>query len=31
MDIYGLTFEEAQEFLGKSGVGTGGAGEFEGI
>ena len=32
MDIYGLTFEEAQRFLGKeSGVGTGGAGEFEGI
>jgi len=31
MDIYGLTFEEAQRFLGQSGVGTGGAGEFEGI
>ena len=31
MDIYGLTLEEAQRFLGKSGVGTGGVGEFEGI
>ena len=31
MDIYGLTFEEAQRFLGNEGVGTGGAGEFEGI
>ena len=32
MDIYGLTFEEAERFLGKeSGIGTGGVGEFEGI
>lgn len=31
MDVYGISQEEAQEFLGKKGVGTGGASEFEGI
>jgi len=31
MDIYGISQEEAQKFLGKKGVGTGGASEFEGI
>ena len=32
MDIYGYTFDEAEEFLGKkTGIGTGGVGEFEGI
>jgi len=31
MDIYGISQEEAQEFLGKKGVGTGSASEFEGI
>ena len=30
MDIYGLTFEEANRFLGNEGVGTGGVDEFEG-
>ena len=32
MDIYGYTFDEAEKFLGKkTGIGTGGVGEFEGI
>jgi len=31
MDVYGISQEEAQEFLGKKGVGTGSASEFEGI
>ena len=31
MDIYNLTEDEANRFLGNEGVGTGGAGEFEGI
>ena len=30
MDIYGLTREEANKFLGNEGVGTGGVNEFEG-
>ena len=31
MDIYNMTEDEANRFLGNEGVGTGGAGEFEGI
>ena len=31
MDIYNMTEDEANRFLGNEGVGTGGVGEFEGI
>ena len=31
MDIYNMTEDEANRFLGNEGVGTGGVDEFEGI